>query len=717
MKRLIGSLVVFVLGLAWLIRRAEKSGDDGQVPRQETGDSVERSEDIRIQEEDVFAPQIPPLFDQPVSGHVEAEALPAAHGYAAQLAHALDGEDDGQVPRKEAGDSVERGEDIPIQEEDVLAPQIQLLVDQPVSGHVEGEALPTAYGGAAHLAHALDGGDDGQVPRQEAGDSVERGEGIPIQEEDVLAPQILPLFDQPVSGHVEAEALPAAHGYAAQLAHALDGEDDGQVPRQEAGDSVERGEGIPIQEEDVLAPQIPPLFDQPVSGHVEAEALPAAHGYAAQLAHALDGEDDGQVPRQEAGDSVERGEDIPIQEEDVLAPQIPPLFDQPVSGHVEAEALPAAHGYAAQLAHALDGEDDGQVPRQEAGDSVQRGEGIPIQEEDVLAPQIPPLFDQPVSGHVEAEALPAAHGYAAQLAHALDGEDDGQVPRQEAGDSVERGEDIPIQEEDVIAPQIPPLFDQPVSGHVEAEALPAAHGGAAQLVHTVEGEPVLVGGEARSSGPGAPAPAIRLCGRELPLDEARVVYVIDTSASMGSQQQAFVDENGSQVKGYRLDRAKAELVISINGLTDEFAFDVVAFTSESRALWGSTKSATEANKGAATAWIMALQPTGATGTGPCVAWALQNYECMTYVLVTDGAPNCLDSSYSWANWLTHAGFIQANNKGATVHVVSISPTSVAMIAFGRRVSAQNGGGLFLTVGEDATAEPEPWEGPPEETEQ
>ena len=88
------------------------------------------------------------------------------------------------------------------------------------------------------------------------------------------------------------------------------------------------------------------------------------------------------------------------------------------------------------------------------------------------------------------------------------------------------------------------------------------------------------------------------------MDEARVVYVIDTSTSMGSQQQAFVDENGNQVQGCRLDRAKAELAISISNLSDEFEFDVVGFTCTWQAHWGSTERATQANKGAATAWII-----------------------------------------------------------------------------------------------------------------
>lgn len=118
-----------------------------------------------------------------------------------------------------------------------------------------------------------------------------------------------------------------------------------------------------------------------------------------------------------------------------------------------------------------------------------------------------------------------------------------------------------------------------------------------------------------------------LYGEEVDSASDSIVYVIDISGSM--------DWDG------RIDRAKQELTKSINGLSRNFRFDIVAYSCSTK-VWAKTlQEANDANKASAATFVASLQPTDATGTGPAVALGLSlDRTNLTVVLLTDGAPNC-----------------------------------------------------------------------------
>lgn len=186
-----------------------------------------------------------------------------------------------------------------------------------------------------------------------------------------------------------------------------------------------------------------------------------------------------------------------------------------------------------------------------------------------------------------------------------------------------------------------------------------------------------------------------------PAETRHIVYIIDASCSMSSQWQTYVDENGNLVTGNRMDRAKSEVIASINALPATFKFDIVKFVCGQSACFSELREATEGNKLAAASWVGSLMPSGATGTGPAVAWALNlpGYdECKTYLVVTDGAPNCMGSSGGYASWQTHLSTITgANGKGATIHGVNISPSTAAQISFVQGIASQNGPGAYVQI--------------------
>ncbi len=189
-------------------------------------------------------------------------------------------------------------------------------------------------------------------------------------------------------------------------------------------------------------------------------------------------------------------------------------------------------------------------------------------------------------------------------------------------------------------------------------------------------------------------------GEELPVEAAPIVFVIDVSCSMGWDSQSYTALDGATRTGTRMDRAKAEVTRSILAVPPGTPFDIVTWIGGPWAWADELVPATTQNKLEAVAFVNSLQPTGATGTGPATAWALMNSayaSVMSYTLITDGAPNCLDSGYSWSDWQVHAGIIgDANTKGATVNpVILIEPDYIDMQSFGTGVASQNGGQLTV----------------------
>lgn len=203
-------------------------------------------------------------------------------------------------------------------------------------------------------------------------------------------------------------------------------------------------------------------------------------------------------------------------------------------------------------------------------------------------------------------------------------------------------------------------------------------------------------------GPGAPAqeeeepedprdkPPPILYGEEIESRSDSIYYVLDISGSMDWDSASYVDLDGRQRVGTRLQRAKVELARSIRQLSSNFRFNVIAYDCGNRRWAPRSLPATPENRAAATAWVLALPALGATGTGPAVAVALSEKENLAVVLLTDGAPNCGAGS-SWDTTEDHRRMIRAaNSQGATIDVFGIAATGEYR-AFCQNVAADSGG--------------------------
>jgi hypothetical protein len=123
-------------------------------------------------------------------------------------------------------------------------------------------------------------------------------------------------------------------------------------------------------------------------------------------------------------------------------------------------------------------------------------------------------------------------------------------------------------------------------------------------------------------------------GEELRSETSSVIFVIDISGSM--QQSAYTIENGYS-NPPKIVPAKRELRSAIRALPKHWTFDIVAYD-DNTFLWRSEMTlASDEAKASAEAWVEALQPFGATGTGPAVSLALAlDRENQYLVLLTDG---------------------------------------------------------------------------------
>jgi hypothetical protein len=178
-------------------------------------------------------------------------------------------------------------------------------------------------------------------------------------------------------------------------------------------------------------------------------------------------------------------------------------------------------------------------------------------------------------------------------------------------------------------------------------------------------------------------------GEEIESETDTIFYVIDISGSMYGDFQSYTTVFGQQATGSRLDRAKAELFRSIQGLSPNFKFNIVAFDCATR-LWSQVmQEANESNKIIAAVWTIGLQAGGATGTGPATALALGDKQNHSVVLLTDGAPNCGAFGDDGHRQMIRA----ANTQGATINVFGIAASGTYR-AFCQSVAADSGGSYF-----------------------
>lgn len=182
-----------------------------------------------------------------------------------------------------------------------------------------------------------------------------------------------------------------------------------------------------------------------------------------------------------------------------------------------------------------------------------------------------------------------------------------------------------------------------------------------------------------------------LYDEELPTKTDSIIYVIDISGSMDWDSRSYTGLDGSTRYGTRMERAKVELIKSIQALSREFEFNCLAFDCDVRRWSGSKQKAEAGPKASAIGWVSGLQPTGATGTGPAVAAALGDKNNFTVVVLSDGAPNCGASGDSG-----HLRMIQAaNTQGAIIHSFGIACYG-SFEQFMRSI-AQTSGGRYVGV--------------------
>lgn len=184
-------------------------------------------------------------------------------------------------------------------------------------------------------------------------------------------------------------------------------------------------------------------------------------------------------------------------------------------------------------------------------------------------------------------------------------------------------------------------------------------------------------------------PPPTIYGEEITTEGDTIFYVIDISGSMDWDNRSYTDLDGRTRNGTRMERAKVELIRSIMALSRNFSFNIIAFDCGTRQWQRSMQEATDGNKQSASAWVRALQPTGATGTGPAAALALGARENKAVVLLTDGAPNCGANSMDG-----HRSMIRtANRQGATINVFGIA-ASGSYRSFCQNVAGDSGGSYF-----------------------
>jgi len=186
-------------------------------------------------------------------------------------------------------------------------------------------------------------------------------------------------------------------------------------------------------------------------------------------------------------------------------------------------------------------------------------------------------------------------------------------------------------------------------------------------------------------------PPPTIYGEEITSENDTIFYVVDFSGSMRRDRQSFTTPAGTVRQGARIDRAKAELTRSIQGLSPNFRFNIVSYNCNTRTWQGGMVEADEANKQAAIAWIDSQRASGGTATGPATALGLAEAENMAVVLLTDGRPNCGADGYEG-----HRQTIRiANVQGAVINVFGIA-ASGDYRAFCQAVAADSGG-TFVDV--------------------
>ena len=100
-----------------------------------------------------------------------------------------------------------------------------------------------------------------------------------------------------------------------------------------------------------------------------------------------------------------------------------------------------------------------------------------------------------------------------------------------------------------------------------------------------------------------------------------------------------VDRSGSMLHRGKLEEAKRQLRMSIDGMEDRVNFDMVQYGRDRSSHLGKLEPATEGHKSQARAWVDSLYAHGDTATAPAMWYAFKTYDPEAIFLLTDGRPN------------------------------------------------------------------------------
>jgi hypothetical protein len=151
----------------------------------------------------------------------------------------------------------------------------------------------------------------------------------------------------------------------------------------------------------------------------------------------------------------------------------------------------------------------------------------------------------------------------------------------------------------------------------------------------------------------------------------------------------------------RMDRARAEVIRSVNGLPSSFTFNVVTYSDTIYTCFNGRVEASNSNKTRTAVWLANFNPHGWTATGPAVASALSDKDNKNVVLLTDGMPN-YGIPFAFHPNATPAFHIakqielhrkcisDANTQSATIDVFGIAATG-PFRAFCQAVAMDSGG--------------------------
>ena len=157
-----------------------------------------------------------------------------------------------------------------------------------------------------------------------------------------------------------------------------------------------------------------------------------------------------------------------------------------------------------------------------------------------------------------------------------------------------------------------------------------------------------------------------------------------------------LDKSGSMDWGGAMEDLKQEVTASVNSLSPEAEFSLVAFSSNTLTWSPVPKRATPAQKAAAVAWVNTLVPDGWTCLAPAAVTTLQicnqsSKPGRQLIILSDGGPTC-DSVGTSNQALLE--ITAANWQQVPIHTIYINDDSEG-ISFMQLLASQNFGSFYV----------------------